>query len=73
MRYRVETAMPSPSLKILGNTGSLPDPTDTDIAVIDVPAFLSAVLLAAAGEGVHGRIIASHGGLGKLKDLGIKD
>jgi hypothetical protein len=55
MGYRVETAMPSPSLKTLGNTGSLPNPTDTDVAIEDLPAFLTTVLLAAVGE--SGRII----------------
>jgi hypothetical protein len=61
MGCRVKTAMPSPSLKILGNTGTLANPADTDIAIEDLPSFLMAILLASAGEGAHGRHYSPHG------------
>ena len=54
----IETADPAPRILIVWNAGSDRDRANAYIAVIDVPAFLSAFVVAAAGEDGHGTIKA---------------
>jgi hypothetical protein len=50
---RVEAALPSPGILIVRDAAAERDGADVHIAVIDVPAFLSGFVVAAAGESGH--------------------
>jgi hypothetical protein len=54
MAARLEAAGPAPRVFSNGNANPLADRADTDVAVIDVPAFVRGFEIAAAGEGGHG-------------------
>jgi len=62
MGQREEAAGPAPLICVGGDTGSLTDRADADVAEEDLPAFVEGFLIAAAGEGGHGTgSPASHG------------
>jgi hypothetical protein len=55
IRARIEAAAPFPLRAVVRVAGALGDRAGVDVAVIDQPAFLASVMVAAAGQGGHGR------------------
>jgi hypothetical protein len=54
MAARIEAARPSPRVLARRNADPLGDRADEDVAVIDVPAFVLGLEIAAAGKGGYG-------------------
>jgi hypothetical protein len=57
VRPRIEAAPPLPLLGVGRIADALGDRTGVDVAVIDQPAFLASVVVAAAGEVGHATMI----------------
>lgn len=70
---RMEAAGPAPSIFIMRSTSALADPANADVAKEHLPAFLVAVLLAAAGEGGHVLLNPQQAPVGKPRGIAGRD